>query len=181
MSVEKKEGQKIIPKKKQPSNIEPFLRGSIPTTNLHPLDMHSLQVNLERPFGDVSGLEKQWCFLDEVPYVSNCHQRTIYGDNDTMLVDCHPCGSSHGVVNTRKCDSGSGKGKATCSGGNIALFLLFCFYIVPWLHCSICFLCIQELQVATQRMVSECMKVHYLSQKGLFHVTATLSLYTPIA
>ena len=93
--------------------------------------MHSLQVNLERPFGDVSGLEKQWCVPDEVPYVSNCHQRTIYGDNDTMLVDCDPCGSSRGVVNNRNCDSGFGKGKATCSGGNIALF-----FIVLLLHCT---------------------------------------------
>ncbi|PWA69036.1 hypothetical protein CTI12_AA298560 [Artemisia annua] len=106
-----------MPKKKQSSNIEPFLRGSAPKKPLHAVDMHSLQVNFDRPFGDVSGLERQRSIQDEVPSVSRCDERTLYVDNDAMLVECDPCGSSRGVVNNHNCHTGFGKGKATCSRG----------------------------------------------------------------
>ncbi|PWA88437.1 hypothetical protein CTI12_AA090780 [Artemisia annua] len=79
--------------------------------------MHSLQVNFDRPFGDVSGLERQRSIQDEVPSVSRCHERTLYVDNDAMLVECDPCGSSRGVVNNHNCHTGFGKGKATYNRG----------------------------------------------------------------
>ncbi|PWA57775.1 hypothetical protein CTI12_AA406200 [Artemisia annua] len=107
-----------MPKRKQSSNIEPLLRGSAPKKPLHAVDMHSLQVNFDRPFGDVSGSERQWSIQEEVPSVSRCHERTLYADNDAMLVECHTCGSSRGVVNSHNCDTGFGKGKAICSEGN---------------------------------------------------------------
>ncbi|PWA76220.1 nucleic acid-binding, OB-fold protein [Artemisia annua] len=79
--------------------------------------MHSLQVNFDRPFGDVSGLERQGSIEGEVPSVSHRDQQTFYGHNAMTLMQHEPCGSSRPVVDSRKCDSWFGKGKAAYSGG----------------------------------------------------------------
>ncbi|PWA92314.1 hypothetical protein CTI12_AA079770 [Artemisia annua] len=75
--------------------------------------MHSPHVNLHRPFGDVSGLERHGSAEDEVPCVSHCGQQTFLGHNESTLTQHNLCGSSRAVVNNSDCHSGSGKGKTT--------------------------------------------------------------------
>ncbi|PWA45222.1 helitron helicase-like domain-containing protein [Artemisia annua] len=79
--------------------------------------MHSLHVNSHRPFGDVSGLERQGSAEDEVPCVSHCGQQTFYGHNEPTLIQHNLCGSSRAVVNNSDYDSGFGKVKTAYSGG----------------------------------------------------------------
>ncbi|PWA77789.1 hypothetical protein CTI12_AA218450 [Artemisia annua] len=79
--------------------------------------MHSPHVNLHRPFGDVSGLEREGSAEDEVPCVSHCGQQTFFGHNESTLIQYNLCGSSRAVVNNSDCHSGFGKGKTAYSGG----------------------------------------------------------------
>ncbi|PWA36190.1 helitron helicase-like domain-containing protein [Artemisia annua] len=113
-----------------PSNIHPFVRGSANKRPLHALDMHSLQVNFDRPFGDVSGLERQGSIEGEVPSVSHRHQQTFYGHNAMTLMQHEPCGSSWPVVDSRKCDSLFGKGEAAYSGDGARQYDLPSTYIL---------------------------------------------------
>ncbi|PWA39419.1 helitron helicase-like domain-containing protein [Artemisia annua] len=75
--------------------------------------MHSPHVNLHRPFGDVSGLERHGSAEDEVPCVSHCGQQTFLGHNESTLTQHNLCGSSRAVVNNSDCHSGFWKGKTT--------------------------------------------------------------------
>ncbi|PWA48473.1 nucleic acid-binding, OB-fold protein [Artemisia annua] len=90
-----------MPKTKQPSNIQPFVRA----------------VNFEWPFGDVSGLERQGSIEGEVPSVSHRHEHTFYGHNAMTLMQHEPCGSSRPVVDSRKCHSLFREGEAASTGG----------------------------------------------------------------
>ncbi|PWA99184.1 hypothetical protein CTI12_AA009370 [Artemisia annua] len=104
-----------MPKKKQSSNIEPFVRDSANKRTLHVPNMHSPHVNLHRPFGDVSDLDKHGSAEDEVQGLSHCGQKSFFGHNEYTLTQHNPCGSSRAVVNNTDCHNSFRKGKTTSS------------------------------------------------------------------